>query len=629
MPAALASPARIEDHALIGNTGSAALVRTDGTINWLCLPGFDSPAVLAGLLGHNEHGFWRLGPAVYDGSAPPPATRRRYDGHTLVLEQEWDTADGSVRVTDFMPAPAMDGDPPRQVVRLVEGLTGTVRVASVFRPRPGYGAASPRIHRTDDHAVPRLCATSGADSFWLDGPLHSAGRRGVCRADFEVHAGQSIALALTWKPSHLPAPAVPHAHAELSATKNYWRKWTAACTYRGPDREAVVRAAVTLKAMCDPGGGIIAAPTTSLPELIGGSRNWDYRYVWLRDSALTVAALLRLGFTQEARAWRDYLTEVIDPADLRAIYRVSGSEGLDEQVLGHLPGYENSRPVRIGNGAAGQLQLDVYGELADALLLADDAGLPAHPGCEALLLALTERLETLWGKPDEGIWEIRGERRHFVHSKVMSWVAVDRTITLLQRRPATPAPVLTRLRALRDSIHRDICAGGYDPDRNTFTQYYGSTELDASLLLIPQVGFLPPDDKRVIGTIEAIQRELSTRDGFVLRYPTHADSDDNVDGLSGHEGAFLACSFWLADALALIGRTAEARDLFDKLLSLRNDVGLLAEEYDTVHGRQVGNFPQAFSMWALADTARTQTATSLTALPHQRSPRAALTGAAR
>nr|BEK67468.1 glycoside hydrolase family 15 protein [Kitasatospora purpeofusca] len=595
---------RIEDHALIGNTSSAALVRTDGTINWLCLPGFDSPAVFAELLGHNDHGFWRLGPAVYDGSAPPPATRRRYAGSTLVLEQEWDTEDGSVRITDFMPAPDAYGDPPPRLVRIVEGLSGTVRVASVYRPRPGYGALGPRITRTDT-GVPRLCATSGPDSFWLDSPeRHSAGRRGVCRADTAVHAGQSFAFALTWQRSNQPAPPVPDAHAELAAATDYWQRWVAACTYRGPDRDAVLRAAVTLKAMCHPDGGIIAAPTTSLPELIGGERNWDYRFVWVRDSALTVAALLRAGFTQEARAWRDYLMEVVDPADLRAIYRVTSSAGLEEKVLGHLPGYEGSRPVRIGNGAAGQLQLDVYGELADALLLADDAGLPAHPGCDALLLALAGRLETLWGEPDEGIWEIRGPRRHFVHSKVMAWVCFDRAITLLQRRPATPEPVLERLRAVREAIHRDVCANGFDPGRNTFTQFYGGTELDASLLLIPLVGFLPADDKRVIGTVEAIQRELSTKDGFLLRYPTHAASDDNVDGLSGHEGAFLACSFWLADALTLIGRTAEARQLFDKLLALRNDVGLLAEEYDPLARRQLGNFPQAFSMWALADTAR-------------------------
>ncbi|MGW2542530.1 glycoside hydrolase family 15 protein [Kitasatospora sp. NPDC001574] len=614
---------RIEDHALLGNTGSAALVRTDGTVNWLCLPSFDSPAVFASLLGTNEHGFWRIGPAAYDGTAPPPATRRRYAGSTLILEQEWDTPSGSVRVTDFMPAPYPDGETPRQVVRIARGLTGTVRVASVFRPRPGYGAHAPRIHRTDDHGAPRLCASNGQDAFWLDGPLHSAGRRGVCRADVELVAGHSVTFALTWKPSHLQPPPLPDAWAELAATKDHWEQWTSDCTYRGPDRDAVLRAALTLKAMCHPGGGIVAAPTTSLPEQIGGERNWDYRYAWIRDSALTVASLLRLGFTQEALAWRDWLTEVINPSDLRAIYRLDSWDRLDEQVLDHLPGYEGSRPVRVGNGAADQLQLDVYGELAEALLLADDAGLPANPGCDALLLALAQRLEALWGEPDEGIWEIRGPRRHFVHSKVMAWVCTDRTVSLMQRRPAADPAVLDRLRALREAIHQDVCEHGFDPERNTFTQFYGGRELDAALLLIPQVGFLPPDDKRVIGTVEAVQRELSTKDGFLLRYPTHDRRRDNVDGLSGHEGAFLACSFWLADALTLIGRTTEARDLFDRLLALRNGLGLLAEEYDPLARRQLGNFPQAFSMWALADTARTLSRPVSDTAPRRR-PQAAL-----
>ncbi|GJF30353.1 hypothetical protein KNE206_30530 [Kitasatospora sp. NE20-6] len=382
-----------------------------------------------------------------------------------------------------------------------------------------------------------------------------------------------------------------------NAALTFWERWSSACTYQGPDRDAVLRAALTLKAMCHPGGGIVSAPTTSLPEQLGGERNWDYRFCWPRDSALTVSALLRLGFTGEARAWREWITSVSDPADLRSIYRVSSRQDLEEEVLEHLPGYEASRPVRIGNGAAGQLQLDVYGELADALLLAEDAGLPAHPAYDRLLLGLATRLEALWRELDEGIWEVRGPRRHFTHSKIMAWVFVDRTIRMLER-----------LRTLREEIHSDVCARGFDPDRNTFTQSYGGQDLDASLLLIPATGFLPPDDKRVIGTVEAVQRELTTADRLVLRYPTHSGQGTNVDGLTGHEGAFLACSFWLADALHTIGRTDEARQLLARLLALPNDVGLLAEEYDPLSRRQLGNFPQAFSAWALAGACRTLSA---------------------
>ncbi|MEU4586597.1 glycoside hydrolase family 15 protein [Kitasatospora aureofaciens] len=596
------APSRIEDHALLGNTVSAALVRPDGSINWACLPGFDSPAVFASLLGTDEHGLWRVGPAVYDGSPPPAADRRHYVGNSLVLRQVWDTSAGTVAVTDFMPAPTVSDHAEPWIIRIVEGISGEVRVASLFRPRPGYGATRPYFERTA-HGAHRLRVTAHPDSYWLDDPQHTANVRGVCRADFTVRAGQSVVLTLAWAPSHRPAgPVPPDAFTELDVTTEFWEQWAAGCTYRGPDREAVVRSALTLKALCHPGGGVIAAPTTSLPEQLGGERNWDYRYVWLRDSALTIAALLRLGFLDEARQWRNWLVDTVNPERLQPIYRVNGDADLDEETLDHLPGYEGSRPVRIGNGAADQLQLDVYGELADTLLLAEDAGLAPSPQCDALLLALAEQLERRWREPDEGIWEIRGPARHFTHSKVMCWVAVDRTLRLLERRSATDPAVLVRLAHLREQIHTDVCTRGFNPESGTFTQSYGSRALDASLLLLPLVGFLPPDDKSLIRTVEAVQREL-TEHALVLRYATRGDADGNVDGLAGHEGAFLACTFWLAESLAVIGRHSEARELFDRLLPLRSDLGLLAEEYDPLARRQLGNYPQGFSHWSLTDAA--------------------------
>ncbi|MBV6695681.1 glycoside hydrolase family 15 protein [Kitasatospora aureofaciens] len=588
----------IEDHGFIGNTATGALVRRDGTINWLCLPRFDSPAVFAALLGTDEHGFWRIGPTVDD--AAPPADRRRYRGDTVILEQEWVVSGGSVRVTDFMPS----GSQPAQVVRIVEGLKGTVAMTSLFRPRPGYGADNPLVTRIEHNGTSRLCATVHPDSYWLDGTYHTVTEHGA-RADFTVTAGESVTFSLTWCPSFNRAPDMRSPRAALTRTAGFWLEWASRCTYQGPYREAVLRSALALKSLCHPGGGIVAAPTTSLPEDIGGERNWDYRYTWLRDAALTITTLARLGYTEEAEAWRDWLLGTLgrDADRLQIMYGLGGERDLAERELDHLPGYENSRPVRVGNGAAGQLQLDVPGEVADALLAAENAGLHSSRDADAMLCALARWTEERWSEPDEGIWEVRGPRRHFVHSKVMAWAAIDRTITLLRRRPSTSTDELANWVELREAIHADVCTKGYDPERNTFTQYYGGRELDASLLLIPQVGFLPPDDKRVIGTIEAIQRELSTEDGFVLRYPTHDETGSNVDGLSGHEGAFLACSFWLADDLAMIGRVQEARELFDKLLALRNDLGLLAEEWDPRAKRQLGNFPQAFSHVALADTA--------------------------
>ncbi|GAA2774921.1 MULTISPECIES: glycoside hydrolase family 15 protein [Kitasatospora] len=626
---------RIEDYALIGDMQTAALVSNDGAVDWLCLPRFDSPAVFAGLLGTDEHGFWRIGPAepvagpqpaaqgpVTDsGDVPvPPVTaaapalpcdRRRYRGDSLILEQEWDTQGGSVRVIDFMPPRHLLGTPDvPQMIRIVEGLKGKVRMRSAVRMRFSYGRIVPWVHRVEQpDGGHRTVAVAGPDSVWLDGEAETYGAHLTTYADFTVDEGERIAFGLTWKASHEPAPAPPEAERELEATERFWRDWVGQCTYQGPYREAVVRSLITLKALTyAPTGGIVAAPTTSLPEDLGGERNWDYRYTWLRDAAITLSSLLRTGYREEARAWREWLLRAVagDPENLQIMYGIAGERELTESTLDWLPGYENSLPVRIGNGAAGQLQLDVYGEVVEALHLAHMSGLARHDHAHHLQLKLIGYLEEHWRNPDEGIWEVRGPRRHFVHSKVMAWVAVDRTIKLLEQTPAEGP--LERWKALRDEIHRDVCEKGYDPDRNTFTQYYGGKELDASLLLIPQVGFLPADDKRVIGTIEAIQRELSTPDGFVLRYPTHDESGQNVDGLSGHEGAFLACSFWLADNLAMIGRVGEARELFEKLLALRNDLGLLAEEWDPRAKRQVGNFPQAFSHVPLIDTALRLTA---------------------
>ncbi|MFD3314148.1 glycoside hydrolase family 15 protein [Streptomyces sp. NPDC058656] len=591
---------RIEDYALIGDMQTAALVCRDGTVDWLCLPRFDSHAVFAGLLGTEEHGFWRLGPAHAADAEPPTAVRRRYRGDSLILESEWDTSRGTVRVTDFMPP--RDGAP--QLIRIVEGVTGRVPMRSALRMRFSYGRVVPWVHKHEGRTV----AVAGPDSVWFDTECETYGKALTTYSDFTVAPGDRIAFTISWEPSHKQPPALPEPEASLEATEDFWREWVDQCTYHGPYREAVVRSLITLKALTyGPTGGIVAAPTTSLPEEIGGVRNWDYRYTWLRDAAITLSSLLRTGYREEARAWREWLLRAVagDPENLQIMYGIAGERELGEAELDWLPGYENSGPVRVGNGAAHQLQLDVYGEVTEALHLAHMTGLARNDYASLLQLKLIRYLEDHWDEPDEGIWEVRGPRRHFVHSKVMAWVAVDRTIKLIESGDADGP--LEKWRELRDDIHRDVCEKGYDKERNTFTQSYGSKELDASLLLIPQMGFLPPDDKRVIGTIEAIQRELSTSDGFILRYPTSGE-DAGVDGLEGDEGAFLACSFWMADDLAMIGRVDEARKLFEKLLALRNDLGLLAEEWDPVLQRQVGNFPQAFSHVPLIDTALRLTA---------------------
>jgi GH15 family glucan-1,4-alpha-glucosidase len=531
---------RIEDYALIGDLQTAALVGLDGSVDWLCLPRFDSPAIFAGLLGTEDHGLWRISPSHAADGRPAPATRRCYRGDSLILESEWDTLGGTVRVIDFMPP--SDGAP--RLIRIVEGVSGRVPMRSTLGMRFSYGRIVPTVHSHNRRTV----AVAGPDSMWLDTEAETYSKSQTVYADFTVSAGDRIAFTVTWRPSHREPPAVSV-----------------------PYREAVVRSLITLKALTSTStGGIVAAPTTSLPEEIGGVRNWDYRHVWLRDAALSVSSLMRSGFGEEAHAWRQWLLRAVagDSENLQIMYGVAGERDLAETELSWLPGYEKSAPVRVGNAAANQLQLDVYGEVADALYLASQSGLDHDYDTNQLLITLVRCLETQWDQPDEGIWEVRGPRRHFVHSKVMAWTAVDRAVRLIEAGHAH-GPV-ARWRKLRAEIL--------------------------------QGGFLPPDDKRVIGTVEAIQRELSTEDGFLLRYTT-SGSRTGADGLRGDEGAFLVCSFWLVDALTKIGRLDEAQKLFTRLLRLRNDVGLLAEEWDPQLQRQTGNFPQAFSHTGIIDAA--------------------------
>ncbi|MDF5753756.1 glycoside hydrolase family 15 protein [Spongiactinospora sp. TRM90649] len=580
---------RIEDYALIGDMQSAALVGRDGSIDWLCLPRFDSPACFAALLGGERNGHWWLGP-----TGRPSATRRRYRGETLVLESEWDTEGGTVRLIDFMPPRHANPD----VVRIVEGVSGTVEMSTQIRVRFDYGRIVPWVRRTNGH----LQAIGGPDSAWLHAPVPLKGGDYAHNATFEVSAGQRLAFIFTWHPSHEPMPVEIDPEVQLAETEGMWADWVARCTYQGPWREAVVRSLITLKALTySPTGGIVAAPTTSLPENIGGVRNWDYRYCWLRDATMTLEALIDAGYLEEAESWRAWLLRAIAgrAQDLQIMYGVAGERRLPEVEVGWLPGYEESRPVRIGNAAVDQLQLDVYGEVMNALYMSRISGLAPDDRAWAIQRELLDYLETHWEDPDEGLWEVRGPRRHFVHSKVMCWVAFDRAIRQVERFGRTgPAD---GWRKVRDRIHAEVCDRGFDPERGTFTQSYGSEELDAALLMLPMVGFLPPDDPRVHGTIAAIERELSV-DGFVLRYPV--SQDNAVDGLPGDEGAFLACSFWLAEAMAMTGRRDDAERLFERLLALRNDVGLLAEEFDPRLGRLVGNFPQAFSHVPLIHTAR-------------------------
>jgi GH15 family glucan-1,4-alpha-glucosidase len=581
----------IEDYAIIADTQTSALVGRNGSIDWLCVPRFDSAAIFAALLGTEENGHWTIAPA-----GEVITTRRRYRDETLVLETEFETADGVVRLIDFMPP---RGDAP-DVVRIVEGVRGRVPMTMNLRLRFDYGHVVPWVYREQGDLV----AVAGPDAAWLRTPVRTRGENLATLADFTVAAGDQVPFVLTWRQSHLPPPERIDPVHELGVTEGYWRGWVSACTYEGEWRDAVVRSLLTLKALTyAPTGGIVAAATTSLPEKLGGVRNWDYRFCWLRDATITLQSLLYSGFQSEATAWRKWLLRAIagDPSELQIMYGVAGERRLSEYMADWLTGYDGN-PVRIGNAAAEQFQLDVYGEVMDALHQGRRAGLKRDDPSWGLQVKLMQFVEEHWRDPDEGIWEVRGGSKQFTHSKLMAWVAADRAVKAVEEFNL-PGPA-DRWARLREEIKDDILTHGYDADRKTFTQFYGSEELDAALLMVPLVGFLPATDERVVGTVAAIEKHLM-QDGFVQRYTQHPDTD--VDGLPPGEGAFLACTFWLADNYALMGRHEEARATFERLLALRNDVGLLSEEYDTVEGRLVGNFPQAFSHVPLIDTARTLT----------------------
>jgi GH15 family glucan-1,4-alpha-glucosidase len=592
---------RIEHYAVIGNCETLALVGRDGSIDWLGLPRFDSPACFSALLGDARHGRWLIAPVGNNSTVT-----RRYRGETLILETTFETETGIASLTDFMSR--RDGI--SDLVRVVRGIKGTVSMHTDLVVRFEYGSIVPWVSRRDDG---RLELTAGPDRLLLETrvPVHGADLKTV--GEFEIAAGNEVAFSLSWSPSYRPAPVPFRAADALAEAEAFWSDWVTQYDSASEWSEAVLRSLLTLKALSHrETGGIVAAGTTSLPEKIGGPRNWDYRFCWLRDATFTLYALLGAGFLEEARVWRRWLLRAVagSPDDLQIMYGVAGERRLVEYEVPWLPGYEGSAPVRIGNAAAGQIQLDVYGEVLDTLYVARRAGLSENDASWALECALIEHLETIWEKPDEGIWEVRGGRKHFTHSKIMAWVAFDRAVRSSEEF-GLQAP-LERWRAIRDTIHRQVCTNGFDASQNAFVQFFGATALDASLLLIPVVGFLPASDARVRGTLEAIERNLM-QDGFVLRYRT----SEGTDGLPPGEGVFLACSFWLADNYVLQGRLDEARELFTRLLSLRNDVGLLAEEYDPGARRQLGNFPQAFSHLALINTARNLTSASGPA--HQRS----------
>ena len=580
-------PLPIEDYALIGDCHTAALVGRDGSIDWLCLPRFDADACFSALLGGPENGRWLLAPA-----ATVRASRRRYRDGTLILETEFETDTGAVRIIDFMPLENERWD----VVRIVEGLRGEVAMGMELVIRFDYGSIVPWVRRKDG----ALLATAGPHTLELHTAVETRGENMKTVAEFRVAAGERKTFTLNYRPSHLPAHPGVDPEEALSATETVWREWSERCVYQGRWYGAVMRSLITLKALIyAPTGGMVAAPTTSLPEQQGGTRNWDYRYCWLRDATFTLNALLVAGYHEEAIAWREWLLRAIagSPDDLQTLYSVTGERRLQEYELAWLPGYRGAAPVRIGNAASTQFQLDIYGEVMDTLHLARAVDLEPEPAAWRIQLALLKLLETRWQQPDEGIWEVRGPRRHFTHSKVMAWVAFDRAIKDAEMY-GLEGPV-ERWRQVRDAIHAQVCSSGYDAQRNTFVQSYDSPHLDASLLLIPLVGFLPPDDARVRGTIDAIARDLVV-DGLVLRYST----DTHVDALPPGEGLFLPCSFWLVDCLVLTNRRAEAEALFERLLALSNDVGLFSEEYDTRGGHMLGNFPQALTHMALINTAR-------------------------
>jgi GH15 family glucan-1,4-alpha-glucosidase len=581
---------KLEDYGLIGNSFTCALVSRNGSIDWLCAPRFDSDACFAALVGYDEHGRWALRPTV-----GVRETRQRYRGNTMILETEFVCDGGVVRIIDFMP---MSGR--CDVMRIVEGVDGEVPIEMLLDVRFGYGADVPLIDMTREGTT----FMAGPDALILRGPLALSQQGRRVASLLQVRQGDRIPMQLTWFPSHEQPPAGSDVEQMLSATESHWRGWADRCAFQGRWRDPVVRSLLTLKAMTfAPTGGIVAAPTTSLPEEIGGVRNWDYRFCWLRDASLTLDALMIGGYVDEARAFRAWLLRATagDPGDLQIMYAVDGFRRLTEFELPWLPGYEGSKPVRVGNAASGQFQLDVYGEVLSCMYAANRLGMPPSDEGWRALKELMSFMETAWQQPDDGIWEVRGGRRHFTHSKVMAWVAVDRVVRSISELGFggdEGRKMLPHLNGLRETMHREICDRGFNPHIGAFTQSYGRTELDASVLVIPHFGFLPGSDPRVKGTVAAIEKDL-LRDGFVVRYGT----EHGADGLPGSEGAFLACSFWLADNYAFTGRLQDAEAMFERLLGLRNHLGLLAEEYEPKLQRQIGNFPQAFSHLALIVTA--------------------------
>ena len=579
---------RIEDYAIIGDTSTVALVDRSGSIDWWCAPRIDSNACFAALLGDEKNGRWIIAPR-----GPIAKVSRRYEPETLVLETLFDTPEGSVAVLDFM----LPGHPQPTIHRVVEGRSGTVTLDMELAVRFDYGSIAPWVRPVGDGLV----MVAGPDGLRLHSPVPLQDRDGTTATSFAVTEGHRHAFSLTWFRSDTDAPLPIESLAALDRTREWWREWVGRCTYEGGWRDDVIRSLITLKALTyAPTGAVCAAATTSLPEEIGGVRNWDYRFSWLRDATLTLQVLLTCGYLEEATAWSHWLRRAVaGGGGFQIMYSVEGERRLTELELSWLPGYEGSRPVRIGNEASTQFQLDVYGEVMDAVQTAARAGLPAQPGYgPQMALGLMDLLEQVWNQPDDGIWEVRGGRQHFTHSKAMAWVAFDRGIRFAERIGADHDQV-ERWTRLRDDVHAQICDKGWNPEIGSFSQYYGSSNLDASLLMLAPLGFLPPNDPRIVGTVEAIQRDL-VHDGFVRRYQTEGE---NVDGLAGDEGTFLLTTFWLADNLALMGRHDEAVEVFERLRGLCNDVGLLSEEYDPRHKRMLGNFPQAFSHLGLINTA--------------------------
>lgn len=580
---------KIENYGFIGDMHTAALVSTDGSIDWLCLPRFDSNACFAALLGEEKNGCWKIAP-----SDRIERASQVYRGDTLVLETVFETESGKMRVVDCMPPYGKS----REVVRLVEGIEGEVNVEMKLIVRFDYGRTVPWVR----HGFGGTLAIAGPDALILRTNVETKGEGLSTVARFPIRPGERKFFVLTYHLSHDNPPEPIDAFRAVENTELYWRAWAARCTYHGEWRDAVMRSLLTLKALTfAPTGGIVAAATTSLPEQLGGVRNWDYRYCWLRDATFTLFSFMEAGYTEEAAAWSDWLLRAVagDPAQLQIMYGAAGERMLTEIKLPHLRGYEDSRPVRIGNAAAEQFQLDVYGEVMDAMHLARAVGIPTGADSWRLQRHLVDFVEKNWRQPDEGIWEIRGPRRHFTHSKVMAWVTIDRAVKAVEEFRLEGD--VERWRALRQEIHDDVCRQGFNEQQGAFTQFYGSEDLDASLLMIPLVGFLPATDPRVVGTINAIQRDLIS-DGLVMRYRTRSSGE--IDGLPAGEGTFLPCSFWLVDCLYLLGRVTEARDLYTRLLAVRTPLGLLAEEYDTEHGRLIGNFPQAFTHVGLINTAQ-------------------------